>query len=388
MPRKIKSNALETRTSRLKLPIAKKPVFVRVALKLSLGYRRNATAGTWVMRIADGHGGMITKGVAHADDYQESDGKQILSYYEAQDRCRQLANHSNEIKTLTVQECVDHYLVVLRSKNARTEYDCRLRLQKHFLPQFGTKLMTSLTKSDLDRWLSGLVSTSNDPEVVRKSKDSANRMLSMVKAVFNFALHDASNNLNDDAWRHLRPYKNVAQPRQIRYSDEQVEKIIQCAPDQSTRNLIKGAFLTGCRYGELASAKVSSVDLHNRNWRVIGKTGSRVVILQKSAVAFFEELVKDRSPDEFLFTRPNGERWKESNQHLPFKKALERASLPTDGSIYAMRHSAISRMIEAGIPISIVAENAGTSVQLVEKTYSHILAEKKRSFIERLDDLS
>ena len=45
MARKIRSTELETRTNRLKLPIAKKPAFVRIGPGISLGYRRNNTAG-------------------------------------------------------------------------------------------------------------------------------------------------------------------------------------------------------------------------------------------------------------------------------------------------------------------------------------------------------
>ena len=54
MARSTRSSTLETRTSRLKLSISKKPVFVKIAPGVGLGYRRNQTAGTWVARVADG----------------------------------------------------------------------------------------------------------------------------------------------------------------------------------------------------------------------------------------------------------------------------------------------------------------------------------------------
>jgi len=47
MPSSIRSSTLEHRTPRLKLRIAKKPLFIRIAPGVSLGYRRNRTAGTW-----------------------------------------------------------------------------------------------------------------------------------------------------------------------------------------------------------------------------------------------------------------------------------------------------------------------------------------------------
>jgi integrase len=382
MARQIRSNELESRTNRLKLPIARKPVFVRIGPGLSLGYRRNLTAGTWVLRIADGKGGMTTQAIGHADDHDDANGQTFLDFFQAQDKARRLANEPNVVKPLTVQEATDNYINILTAKNTNTAYDTRHRLQKHFLSQFGEKAVSSLTKTTLEQWQSSLIAKSSDGELVRRSKDSANRILGMVKAIFNHAMTDQSHNLNDAAWRLIKPFKQVAKPRSIRYTQEEVIRIINSAPDFPTANLIKAAFLTGCRYGEMINATVSSVDLINGNWSVTGKTGSRPIILQQAAVEFFKGLVHDRQPDDFLFVREDGRRWKASDQKGPFKKALENAGLSTDGSIYAMRHTAISMMIEGRVPLTTIAENCGTSVVMIEHTYAKVLVEKQRAFIE------
>lgn len=70
----------ETRTSRLRLPVVKKPVFARIPP----GYHRNETAGTWVLRVADGKGGSWTKRIGPADDFGESDGQGVPTFCEAQ----------------------------------------------------------------------------------------------------------------------------------------------------------------------------------------------------------------------------------------------------------------------------------------------------------------
>jgi site-specific recombinase XerD len=204
----------------------------------------------------------------------------------------------------------------------------------------------------------------------------------MVRAVLNHAVKDQSHNLTDAAWRLVKPFKAVGKPRSIRYTNEDVSKIINSAPDAPTANLIKGAFLTGCRYGEMKDALVSSVDIPNRTWSVTGKTGSRAIILQQAAVEFFAGLTNGRQPEDVLFVREDGRRWKDSDQKGPFKKALKNADLSTDGSIYAMRHSYISASIEGGVPLNLIGENCGTSVLMIEKTYSHILGEKARAFVE------
>jgi site-specific recombinase XerD len=384
MARNIRSNELETRTKRLKLPIARKPIFVKIGPSISLGYRRNQTAGTWVLRLADGKGGSTTSAFGYADDYTDADGQSYLTFFQAQDKAKSLALKADGqiVTPITVKEVTDNYLNVLTAKNAWTAYDSRLRLQKHFLPQFGERTVSSLTKTMLENWLSSLVTKSDDPEDIRRSKDSANRVLSMVKALLNHAMLDQSHNLNDAGWRLVKPFKQVSKPRDIRYTHDEVMKIINSAPDIPTANLIKAAYLTGCRYGEMINALVSSVDLVANTWTVRGKTGQRTIILQQSAVKFFAELTNNRSPDDFLFVREDGRRWKPSDQKGPFKKALSNAGLPTDGSIYALRHTYISMAIEGRVPLTVIARNAGTSVVMIEQTYAKVLNEKERAFIE------
>ena len=127
---------------------------------------------------------------------------------------------------------------------------------------------------------------------------------------------------------------------------------------------------------------MSDVDFAAKTWHVSGKTGSRTIILQQSAVEFFQSLVTDKSASDFLFTMENGQPWKPSDQTRPFKAALRAAGLPLDGSMYALRHSYISSAIENGMPLTVLAENCGTSVRMIEQTYSHVFVEKQRAFIE------
>src|SRR5580704_9062761 len=91
MARSTRSAQLETRSARLKLPVAKKPVFLRIGPRIGLGYRRNQTAGTWVARVANGSGGNWTKAIGGADDFEDADGGQVLDFWQAQEKARSLA---------------------------------------------------------------------------------------------------------------------------------------------------------------------------------------------------------------------------------------------------------------------------------------------------------
>ena len=45
-------------------------------------------ATTWVLKASDGHGAYWTKGFALADDFEDSDDNNVLTFYEAQDAAR------------------------------------------------------------------------------------------------------------------------------------------------------------------------------------------------------------------------------------------------------------------------------------------------------------
>jgi integrase len=388
MSRKVRNSLLETRSNRLRLPVARKPAFVRVAPGISLGYRRNQAAGTWVVRVADGRGGSWTKTIGFADDHDEADGHRFLDFWQAQERAKTVARRESGApgaQPLPVHSTAETYLDWLTAKNRHTAADTRGRLNRHFLPKFGDRLIASLTKTMLDRWLASMVPSSGDPDQARRSKDSANRVLTMVKALLNHAMRDPSNRLSDDsAWRLVKPFQGVSKARDTRYTDEEVQRLIDGAADAAVRNLIMGAYLTGARYGELAEARISHFDPRTKTLRVnVGKTGSRTIILQTSAAEFFSRLTERRGPDEFLFVRSDGRRWKKSDQTRPVKDALKRAGLAPDGSLYALRHTYVSHAIEGGVPLNVIADNCGTSVRMIEKTYAKILAEKRRDFIER-----
>jgi hypothetical protein len=112
MARKPRASQIETRSSRLRLPMRRKPhSFTVISPGISLGYRRTHTAGTWVMRAADGKGGAWTKRVGLADDFEDADGEHVLTWWQATDKARKLARGTDEDsgRPATVADAVASY---------------------------------------------------------------------------------------------------------------------------------------------------------------------------------------------------------------------------------------------------------------------------------------
>src|SRR6516165_8842334 len=79
---------LDSKTARLKLPVRKKPYTNRAAPGIRIAYRRNEGPGTWSVL---GGGGLWLKKIGIADDLEPADGVNVLDYWQASDRARDLA---------------------------------------------------------------------------------------------------------------------------------------------------------------------------------------------------------------------------------------------------------------------------------------------------------
>jgi integrase len=387
MVRKLRDKRLETRTGRFDLEIKKKPIFVSIGRGLSIGYRRTKKAdGTWIFRSADGKGGMRTQAIGKADDFNEADGVNYLDFWQAQDKVKEigLPDRPQLPGSITIRQAFDNYLPTLEGKNPRSARTTKGRLNKHFFPGRDSLRVVDLTKTVLETWQASMVRKSADKESVRRSKDTANRLLSMVKAFLNHAQQDEKNGIpSDNAWRLVKPFRNVAKPREVRFSPEQARRLIANVEEPHFKDVVEGSYLTGARYEEQIGAKIRDFDRSSRTLHVSGKTGSRDIILQKSAQSHFLRLTKNRSPEDYIYVRPDGLPWKPSQQNRRVKKAVEKAGLDERGTLYALRHAYISEAIERNTPTLVIAENCGTSVRMIEITYAKILREKARKLIEK-----
>ncbi|NET39645.1 MAG: tyrosine-type recombinase/integrase, partial [Cyanothece sp. SIO1E1] len=118
-------------------------------------------------------------------------------------------------------------------------------------------------------------------------------------------------------------------------------------------------------------------DLTGNRLRVRGKTGERSVVLSPDAAKFFAALAKGVNDlTRHLLVRADGTKWKDHDQWKPFIRAVAAAGLNPDTTLYAARHSYITRALSKGIPITAIAKQCGTSVKMIEETYSNFTAKE------------
>lgn len=385
MARRAVGYNLASKTARLKLAPRRKPYYQQISPGVTLGYlRHDPPPGTWQLReLVAGTYRYRTYGTA--DDVGTADGRDVLTHAQAVRVAGAPAAPSSG-GPITVRTALEAYFTALEARSLHAK-EARQRADKHILPVLARHRADRLTKRHIEEWLSALVKDDpKDPDARRRSQDTANRTLTILKAALNAAFADDANNIpSDTAWRRVKPFRSVGAARVDHFGPVQVRLLIAKAAgfDQSFANLIEAAYLTGARLGELVALDVRDFD-PKRALLVIqsGKTGARVVSLSAESVVFFRRVAADREPEVALLPRADGERWGKSEQHRPFKRAAAAAGLPASASFYALRHSHISRAIEAGMPLSLLAENCGTSLGMIQRNYAKVLASTRQQVLE------
>ena len=84
-----------------------------------------------------------------------------------------------------------------------------------------------------------------------------------------------------------------------------------------------------------------------------------------------------------IFIRGNGEPW-EKESWKKFKAIAKSAGVTSEATLYCIRHSVITDMIEQGTDYGTVAILAGTSVRIIEKNYRHLTASHSANALDRL----
>src|SRR6478752_992255 len=161
MARKISFSALESRSARLRLKIRRRPYGgPTLARGISLMYRRNKTNGTWVLKVSDGHGAYWTKGFALADDFEDADGKTVLTFHQAQEQAKKLARGGDGnpgTTPITIDGALNAYKTDLTARNANP-YNAEWP-RVHLTSALLSKPVAMLAATELKKWRDGLLGT-------------------------------------------------------------------------------------------------------------------------------------------------------------------------------------------------------------------------------------
>lgn len=410
MARRVNNPKIDTRSARARLALRREPYWTVISLGCALGYRRSSSIGNWIARFRDDGGKQHYEALGAADDAREAENLTVFSFSQAQvlaraffdRRAREIAGDVVPITgTFTVSNAISRYLESYRRRGGKALDKMESVARTYILGELGDRPVAKLTKGRIEKWHEEIATSpprvrsargkpsrlragEKSQEADRKRKATANRALSVLKAALNHAYHEGLA-AHDDAWRRVKAYRNVDAARVQYLTDQEANRLVNaCAPD--FRDLVVGALLTGCRYGELIALTVPDLDASSGTICIRqSKSGkSRYVALSAEGIDHFRRLTLSRGRAENIFLRTNGTKWSRSEQQRPFLAACNIAKL-LDVRFHGLRHTYASRLIMKGAPLAVVAAQLGHSdTRMVEKHYGHLAPNYVRDTVRSL----
>jgi len=376
MARTIKPAAISTRTSRARLKRGRQPHFNSIGPRAHLGYvrRPDERAGRWILRRRIG-GRYSVATIGIADDVLAADGVSVFDYHQARERALELSNSERVAGSPTVARAMQDYV---RDLVARGKSTGVARITDLYIGEIADVPLAELTTSMLQSWLASVAAASirngapADDEAARKRRNSANRVCGVLLAALNHAYREGRVS-SDAAWRRLRRFRGVDQPR-TRYlsTDECVRLLNAC--DVDFRPLVRAALSTGMRFGELARLEIGDLDLDAATIHVRrSKSGfARFVPLNDEALRFFERVAAGRAGGEIMLTHSTGEAWRGGTQKRPMAAACERAGIVPAVGFHILRHTFASHAVMRGAPLPVVAVALGHVDTRMTQRYAHL----------------
>jgi integrase len=389
----LRATRLENATARLQLAERAKPYWKIAAPGISIGYRRNKGPGTWTVRCLPVNGQPEwTKRIGIADDAEPADGHTVLNWHQAAELARQLARGGKPEGITTdaadtVATAVDAYEANLAKMGGDVGNAQRARFH---LGALGARLVMQLGPRDLPGWQDGLIAKGLAPATVNRTRNA-------IRAALTQAAKRDPRIKNTQVWQDTALFERLpdaTKARNVVLADADVHRFIAAAYQRDRRLgvFIETMAVTGARPSQLARLLVE--DLHadaarpyldmprsakgHKSERAT-KGAKRVKVLITPALA---ALLKDeaaaRPAIAPLLTGNDGMSWEGDDRYRRHVRAIveELGLTDTNGEVtlYALRHSNITRMLLRGVPVSVVANVHDTSVREIERHYAkHIV---------------
>ena len=300
---------------------------------------------------------------------------------------------------MTFARLADQFLDYSKETNEPETYDVHLYFLQRFKDHVGKRLVSALCEDDLDKWLrkeakgGGQVNAGGrkgknplkpDAKVaegkegrVREGAPWGESTQAQARAVVLAAMNYGVKKLNlpPHPLRHVKP-GSVSRRERILTPDE--KRLIRASVKGVFAELVTALEHTGARpMTEVCSVTAADVDLEKGTWTLAKwknarkqKGKKRVVFLSEDMKALTKRLA-EKHPAGPLFRCQTGTPWTRQTVTCRFRKLTKKLGLEGVTS-YTYRHTALNDALVRGVPVAMVAELYGTSIQTISKSYSHL----------------
>ena len=356
----------------------REPYWQRLRPGCFLGYRPSAKggAGTWIARAYDEDARSYRlKALGSFGDQLSRDrfakAKAAAEAYAGEVERGALADEKLE----TVED------VCRRFAKSRPEAAARFARYVYSDPLAKLKL-SKLRRSHIAAWRERLEATpalvsrrkKGEPVTRPRSPATLNRDMAVLRTALGAVLPLGAPK-TEAAWQEpLKPVKDAVKRRTL-YLNREQRKALLAAIDAQAEPFVRAMCLLPLRPGAVAALTAGHFDKRTSEL-TIGKDkagNGRRIVVPAVAAGLFAEAAKNKLPAAPLFTRSNGKAWDKETWNDALAEAAKAAKLPPNVTAYTLRHSIITDLVQSGLPLLTVAQISGTSAEMIERHYGHLV---------------
>ena len=299
----------------------------------------------------------------------------------------------------TVQELCEQFI----------EEHCKRRLKKttfatynsglnnHVIPLLGKMKIENVTQTDIERMMRSIEDGHTAKVVrlgkqrwskVRGGKGVANRTLSVVSKMFNFAESRQLRTRGSNPVRHVQRNPEISRDRFLSNKEFQrlattlVELERSGEEDERVINLLRMYLYTGLRRSELLTLEWRFVDFEDRCLRLPDtKTGFKLVYLGSSAITLLERLPR-RKGNPYVFPGDV-----EDGHFIAINKAWNRIRVAADLAdvrLHDLRRSWGSIGARNGMSLLMIGKAMGHKTTKATEIYARISDDARRDATEAI----
>jgi integrase len=269
-------------------------------------------------------------------------------------------------------------------------------LEKLVAPHWGKKLVTEITKSDVDRLLTKIAEGRARPhkakpnnrarklQGVKRTPIRANRVGEVLRKMFNLAI--------DWGMREDNPangfYRRVETPRERFLTKEEIDRVaaaLDADEDQRAAGIIRLCMLTGARVGEVRQARFEQFNLDLGIWTKPAATTKQRKVHRVPISADVAAIVRER-----LLLVPKGNPWlfpgdvpgQPVKEIRRFWRRIQKVAQIEDARIHDLRHTFASLLVSGGASLEMIGKLLGHTQLQTTQRYAHLLDAPLRAGVD------
>lgn len=248
----------------------------------------------------------------------------------------------------------------------------------HFQNCIGDPFLSNITGRHIESFTSYLVS--------KTSSTTANIYFRSLSSAFETAKR----------WQYIpqNPFKEAVKPRPaqtapVYFTREQFRKLISVVGDETFKELLYFAVMTGMRRAEILQLQWKDIDLERKlllvcnSERFTTKTKRSRGLPVNDSLLEMLRLKKANRTSEFIFEK-EGRPFNAEYVSKRLKKYVRKAELPESLHFHSLRHSFASWLVEDGVSIYEVQKLLGHQSVSVTQIYAHLQPEQLHNTINRI----